>query len=250
MSTDDDIKARLVPHLSRETCREHLVALVRVPSPQTALLEAEPALRRFIEAAVAPRIQALGADMCRTDGIGNLIAAFGGGEGPSLMFLAHAMNHPPTTMPDPYGGQVLDGTPFGVPGEVVRGRGASEQKGTLAAMLHALEALVASRLPLVGRLHFVCCVSGETGKVDAIRNVVEVEGVRPGHRCRLRQRPEAAIGQPRPHRHADRRQRPPVPQQSPPGGLQRDHRRAGRRTAALGARSRSNASIPISGAPP
>ena len=179
MNMDADIAARLAPHLSREKCREHLVALVRVPSPQTALLEAEPALRRFIEAAVEPRIKALGAETCRYDGMGNLIAAFGAGEGPSLMFLAHAMNHPPTTMPDPYGGQVLDGTPFGVPGEVVRGRGASEQKSTLAAMLHALEAVIASGLPLAGRLHFVCCVSGETGKVDAIRNVVEVEGVRP-----------------------------------------------------------------------
>ena len=31
---------------------------------------------------------------------------------------------------------------------------------------------------LNGKLYFICCVSGETGKHDAIRNVVEKEGVR------------------------------------------------------------------------
>jgi succinyl-diaminopimelate desuccinylase len=179
MSDDARLASQLAPHLSRERCRERLVALVQVPSPQTALLEAEPALRRFIETAVEPQIRALGANACRYDSMGNLIASFGVEQGPSLMFLAHAMNHPPTSMANPYGGEIQDGTPFGLPGEVVRGRGASEQKGTLAAMLHALEALVASEVPLAGKLYFVCCVSGETGKLDAIRNVVEVENVQP-----------------------------------------------------------------------
>jgi acetylornithine deacetylase/succinyl-diaminopimelate desuccinylase-like protein len=60
----------------------------------------------------------------------------------------------------------------------VLGKGASEQKGTMAAMLHAMEAVQKSGMTLDGKLYFVCCVSGETGKHDAIRNVVEREGVR------------------------------------------------------------------------
>jgi succinyl-diaminopimelate desuccinylase len=48
----------------------------------------------------------------------------------------------------------------------------------MAAMLHALQAVTASGEPIAGRLYFICCVSGETGRDDAIRNVVEREGVR------------------------------------------------------------------------
>jgi acetylornithine deacetylase/succinyl-diaminopimelate desuccinylase-like protein len=169
----------LAPYLSQERCRDLLVELVRVPSPQTELLEAEPQLRRFIEIAIEPRLRSLGPQDYRYDAMGNLIARFGAGtSGRSLMLIGHAMNQPPATMPDPYSGSVVDGTPFRLPGEVVRGRGASEQKGTLAAMLHGLEAVHRAGIPIEGRLAFVCCVSGETGKIDAIRNVVEVEKVR------------------------------------------------------------------------
>jgi succinyl-diaminopimelate desuccinylase len=178
MSDTSALRAILDPHLSSERCTREFVNLVRVPSPQTALLEREPALRRFIETAVEPRLRAMGIDDIRYDAMGNLIAEIGPSGGPSLMLVSHAMNQPPTSMPEPYAGEILDGAPFGLPGQVVRGRGASEQKGTMAAMLHAIEAVTRAGIPLHGRLTFVCCVSGETGKVDAIRNVVEVENVR------------------------------------------------------------------------
>lgn len=174
----DTLKRRLEMQLSRPACKQLLIDLVRMPSPQTALLEAEPQLKAFIDSAVAPRLRALGAQ-CRFDRMGNLIAHLGAGtSGRSLMLIGHAMNHPEGSMPDPYDGNIADGSSIGIPGEIVRGRGASEQKGTLAAMLHALDALHATGIALPGRLTFVCCVSGETGKVDAIQNVIEVEGER------------------------------------------------------------------------
>jgi acetylornithine deacetylase/succinyl-diaminopimelate desuccinylase-like protein len=111
--------------------------------------------------------------------MGNLIAESGAGRsGRSLMLVTHAMNQPPSTMPDPYGGKVIDAAPHGLPGDAVLGKGASEQKGTMAAMLHAMEAVGRTGIALEGRLVFVCCVSGETGKHDAIRHVVERESVR------------------------------------------------------------------------
>jgi acetylornithine deacetylase/succinyl-diaminopimelate desuccinylase-like protein len=73
---------------------------------------------------------------------------------------------------------VVDGAKYGLPGECVMGKGASEQKANLAGMLHAMETVLASKVPLAGRLVFLCCLSGETGKHDAIRSVVEGEGVR------------------------------------------------------------------------
>jgi len=58
------------------------------------------------------------------------------------------------------------------------GKGASEQKANLAAYLHAMETVIASKVPITGKLIFTCCLSGETGKHDAIKSVVEGAGVR------------------------------------------------------------------------
>ena len=173
------MKDKLEPHLSKARCKDIFVELVKVPSPQTDLLEAEPQLRTFIETALEPRVRELGFEAIRYDAMGNLIAEKGTAKnGRSLMLVAHAMNQPANTMPDPYDGNVVDGAKYGLPGEVVRGKGASEQKSTVAAMLHALEALRDAKVPIDGKLYFICCVSGETGRVEAIQSVVEGEGIR------------------------------------------------------------------------
>jgi len=94
------------------------------------------------------------------------------------MLVTNAMNQPAATMPNPYEGEVRAGAPYGLPGEVVLGKGLSEQKAPLAAILVALEAMFASFLNLRGQLVFLCCVSGETGRHDAIRSIIEATGVR------------------------------------------------------------------------
>jgi acetylornithine deacetylase/succinyl-diaminopimelate desuccinylase-like protein len=115
----------------------------------------------------------------RYDAMGNLIATYGAGtSNKSLMLIGNAMNQPAATMPNPYAGDVVDGATYDLPGECVMGKGASEQKATLAAMLHAMEAVIASRAAIKGKLVFTCCLSGETGKHDAIKSVVEGAGVR------------------------------------------------------------------------
>jgi len=173
------LSATLSPRLSYERVRTILQELLRVPSPQTALLEAEPQLREFIRVAMLPRMAALGFTRVRQDAMGNLIAELGPANAKrSLMLVMHAMNQPSATMPDPYGATIIDGRPHGMPGEAVLGKGASEQKGTLAAVLHAIEAVRDAAVDLDGRLTLLCLVSGETGNPAAIRNVVETEGVR------------------------------------------------------------------------
>jgi acetylornithine deacetylase len=165
--------------ITAERCKALLVDLVRVPSPQTALMEAEPQLRTFIATAVAPRLSAMGFADIRYDGMGNLVSTIGAGaSGKSLMLITNAMNQPAATMPNAYAGDVADGARFGLPGEVVLGKGASEQKANIAAMLVAMEAVLHGGYPLAGRLVHVCCVSGETGSHAAIRSVVEGEGIR------------------------------------------------------------------------
>ena len=112
------------------------------------------------------------------------------------MFASHAMNQPAATMPNPYGGEVRDGAPYDLPGEVVLGKGVSEQKATMAAMLLAIETNVAhsNGPPIHGRLVFLCCLSGETGRHDAIRSIIETfrHQSRPRRARRHRQRSSAS----------------------------------------------------------
>ena len=173
------IKKLLDARISRERAKQLLIELVKVPSPQTELLEEEPLLKEFIKKAIEPRLRTMGFTDIRYDRMGNLIAEYGAAtSGKSLMFIGNAMNQPASTMPNPYDGDVVDGAKFGLPGECVLGKGASEQKANLAGMLHAMETVIAADVPIAGKLIFTCCLSGETGKHDAIKSVVEGAGVR------------------------------------------------------------------------
>ena len=176
---DAEIKSLLDARISRARAKELLIALVKVPSPQTERLEDEPLLKAFITSAIEPRLRSMGFVDLRYDAMGNLIATYGAGTSKnSLMFIGNAMNQPASTMPNPYDGDVVDGAAYGLPGECVMGKGASEQKANLAAMLHGMETVIASKVAIKGKLIFTCCLSGETGKHDAIKSVVEGAGVR------------------------------------------------------------------------
>ena len=121
---DAEIKALLEPRISRARAKELLIALVKVPSPQTERLEDEPLLKTFITSAIEPRLRTMGFVDIRYDAMGNLIAAYGAGTSKkSLMFIGSAMNQPASTMPNPYDGDVVDGAADGLPGECVMGVG-------------------------------------------------------------------------------------------------------------------------------
>jgi acetylornithine deacetylase/succinyl-diaminopimelate desuccinylase-like protein len=169
----------VMPLITAKRAKALMVALAQVPSPLTELFEAEPKLREFIDVAVEPRLRDMGMADIRRDTMGNLAATLGSGtSGRSLMLVTNAMNQPAATMPNPYGGEVRDGAPYGLPGEVVLGKGLSEQKAPLAAILLALQSILAAKVPLAGQVVFLCCVSGETGRHDAIRSIIETTGMR------------------------------------------------------------------------
>ena len=179
MSDPDQALRSVTSLITEDRAKALLVDLARIASPLTQLLEAEPQLRAFIDTAVEARLRHIGFTDVIRDQMGNLLATYGRGEsGRSLMLVTNAMNQPAATMPNPYGGEVRDGTPYDLPGEVVLGKGLSEQKAPLAAILLALESILTCRITLTGRLVFCCCVSGETGRHDAIRNLIEETGVR------------------------------------------------------------------------
>jgi acetylornithine deacetylase/succinyl-diaminopimelate desuccinylase-like protein len=169
----------IMAEITAERAKALMIELARVPSPLTPLLEAEPKLREFIDTAVEPRLRDMGFTDIRRDGMGNLLATYGRAvSGRSVMLVTNAMNQPAATMPNPYSGEVRDGAAYGLPGEVVLGKGLSEQKAPLAAILLAMRSILATQVPLSGQIVFLCCVSGETGRHDAIRSIIETTGVR------------------------------------------------------------------------
>jgi acetylornithine deacetylase len=149
-----------------------LSRLLSAPSEQTVLMEREPAVTSFISGVVAGLVRAAGL-VPVIDDMGNLTAQTGTGGAPRRFLLTYAMTHAAAGMPDPFAPEVLDGAGYGISGPVVRGRGACEQKGPLAAALAALRLLTAGGAPPDGTLIFACCTAGETGTHDAARHILD-----------------------------------------------------------------------------
>ena len=161
---------------SATTLEEWTRRFVRIPSPQTERFEAEPAVQTFIDD-VGALLRTLDIPYHR-DGMGSLIAELGPESERSVVLMAYAMTHPASNMRDPYAGDLLD-----VDGKrAVRGRGVSEQKGSLVAALAATYA-AHRQGALNGRVVFTVSSAGETGRHDAARTIL----------ANLRGRPTAAI---------------------------------------------------------
>jgi len=140
--------------------------LLETPSEQTDLFEDDPQIRAFLQGVVAAQLEQLGLHTT-TDEAGNVICEIGGGNAPGLVLFCYAMTHPAGRMTDPFTASRIVGTD-GV--TRVRGRGASEQMGALAAAVLTAGTVAARESDLVGPL--VLCVSpaGETGRHDTARS--------------------------------------------------------------------------------
>lgn len=164
-------------NLRYDDVKELLIRLVRVASPQTERLEEEPKVWSLIRDVVRPELERAGIRP-RIDTKGNLIATLKGrGQAERLLLVSYAMNAAPGTMENPYSGAVVDGAPYGIQGECVWGRGACEQKGSLAAMMAAVKFVAGCRSNLPADLHFVTSTAGETGRHDSLAHVLEHGGV-------------------------------------------------------------------------
>lgn len=158
---------------SEDSVEEVLARLLAAGSCQTELFEEDPAVRSFLREVVAPEATRLGLEPT-IDGFGNVVVRVGPAGGPSCVLFGYVMTHPVNRMRDPL-------EPRRVPGDDgavrLRGRGAAEQKGALAAGLLAAAAVKAREDELAGE--FVLCVSpsGETGRHDAARAFLEHAGL-------------------------------------------------------------------------
>lgn len=177
---DAEVAKKIVEkNLHYEEVKRLLIKLVQHASPQTELLEAEPKVLALIANVIKPELEQAGLHPS-LDAKGNLIVTLKGrGQAEALMLVGYAMNAAPSTMQDPYSGEIVDGAPYDAEGECVWGRGACEQKGSLAAMMAALRFLGANKAELPGDLYFVVSTAGETGRHDSLAYVLDHASVRP-----------------------------------------------------------------------
>lgn len=166
-------KKLIEKNLQYDEVKRLAVKLVQHASPQTAKLDAEPQVLALISEVVKPELERAGLHPF-IDKIGNLVLQIKGRE-PSgrLMLVGYAMNAAPSTMPNPYSGEIVDGAPYKLDGECVWGRGACEQKGSLAAMMAALRFIGLTKAELPSDLYFVVSTAGETGRHDSLAYVLD-----------------------------------------------------------------------------
>src|SRR5262245_40362293 len=170
-------KKLIEKNLSYDEVKRLAVKLVQHASPQTALLEAEPQVMALIQNVIKPELEQSGLKPV-IDKMGNLVLHLKGrARTDRLMLVGYAMCAAPSTMQNPYSGAIVNGAPYKLDGECVWGRGACEQKGSLAAMMAAIKFIGAGKLELPSDLYFVVSTAGETGRHDSLAYVLDHGGV-------------------------------------------------------------------------
>ena len=160
-------------NLPYEEVKRLTVKLVQHASPQTERLESEPQVLALIRDLIKPELEQAALRPV-IDSMGNLILHIKGrGRTDRLMLVGYAMNAAPSTMQNPYSGEIVDGAPYKLDGECVWGRGACEQKGSLAAMMAAVRLIGAGKIELPSDLYFVVSTAGETGRHDSLVHVLD-----------------------------------------------------------------------------
>jgi len=128
MVTLDEISAK-VDELQEEAVA-FLQALIMTPSPSWD----EAAAAKV----VSEKMRSVGFHEVGVDGLNDATGVIKGvGAGRNILFNGHIDHVPPGDMPEPYSGKRMDGEQFGVEGEVVYGRAASDMKGAVAAIVMA-----------------------------------------------------------------------------------------------------------------
>ena len=115
---------------SRVEAISFLQRLIRAPSPSGNEVNAAEV--------VAEGMRDAEFDYYKVDRLHDVMGTIeGAGGGRSVLLNGHIDHIPEGDMEEPYSGRLMDGAPFGVEGEVIYGRAASDMKGAMAAMVIA-----------------------------------------------------------------------------------------------------------------
>jgi putative selenium metabolism hydrolase len=113
---------------NREYAISFLQRLIQTPSPSGEEGEAAKV--------TAEEMKAVGYEDVTVDRLHDAMGTIkGAGGGRSILLNGHLDHVPPGDMEEPFSARRMDGSPFGMEGEVVYGRAASDMKGALAAMV-------------------------------------------------------------------------------------------------------------------
>jgi acetylornithine deacetylase len=171
----DQLLSQIKSGIDTEDLKRLAVRLIQRPSPQTDKLEYDPQVKSFVSDTLVNELKARGISHVALDKMGNLICRIGDPEAKNkVFFLGYAMTHPASSMTDPFKGEIVrfEGV------EAIRGRGISEQKGSLAGMIAAADFINRHRTEMSGELIFAVSLAGETGRhdaVDSIRKTINLE---------------------------------------------------------------------------
>jgi len=149
----------------RQALTTFLQDMVRIPSESTK------------EKAMAERLAAemvrVGFRDVRLDRIGNVVGRIGPGSGRVLLYDGHmdtvGVGDPATWTYDPYGAEIVGG--------VMHGRGTSDMKGALAAMVYGAKLLVDQGVSLRGELYLAGAVQEEPCEGLGMQVLMEEEGL-------------------------------------------------------------------------
>ncbi|MGH2551473.1 MAG: M20 family metallopeptidase, partial [Thermomicrobiales bacterium] len=170
----EEAAARVLGEIHQKEVIEFLQKLIQQPSvnPPGDVRKAVEVCQRVLDAeGFATRIVAI--DEVKP----NLVAEFGPGDGPVLCFNAHLDVVPPGELAGwkfgPFDGTEHDGR--------VYGRGAGDDKASVAAQVMAAIALARSEVPLRGSIVVTAVADEEIGGPAGTRAMIEHSGIKPDY---------------------------------------------------------------------
>ena len=153
---------------NREYAISFLRRLIQTPSPSGEEGEAAKV--------TAEEMKASGFDEVTVDRLDDVMGTIKGvGTGRSILLNGHLDHVPPGEMDEPYSARLMDGSAFGVEGDVVYGRAASDMKGALAAMVMAGKVIKDLGIQLEGDFKVAAVALEEKGG-DGTKATIEESG--------------------------------------------------------------------------
>jgi putative selenium metabolism hydrolase len=163
MSTLKDISDQIEE--LREESISFLQELIQTPSPSNG--EAE------VAGIIAEKMRALGFEAVEVDKMNDTLGTVKGSSGGKTILLNGHIDHVPVgDMVNPFLGTIMNGGRFGVQGDVVFGRGASDMKGAVAAMVMAGGVLKRLGTELMGDYKVAAVALEEVGGIGT-RETIE-----------------------------------------------------------------------------
>ncbi|MEM3697201.1 MAG: M20/M25/M40 family metallo-hydrolase [Candidatus Bathyarchaeia archaeon] len=190
MVADKKLKNAIDKYFNARETKDFVVEAIKTPHTNTKYWEREPNIHYYIQKFLQPLFDEVGINTW-IDDQGNLIARMGKGKsGKRTLIIQHAMAWGAAEDEDEYAhlspihepGEVLDAEnlnidgfnpkEFGVEGEVVWGRDASETIPSTIAALEAARTLARAGIEIPGEVVFIVTSGGHQGSSDNIFHLI------------------------------------------------------------------------------